>query len=281
MAERTSAERNAVAAVLLSGLMFALAGAAGKLLAAELGTFGLVFWRNLLSFAVLIAWLVVRGFPDLGTDRFGLHALRAVLSYGALLTYFFAIAHVPLASAVLLQSTSPIFVPVLALLVLRRLSDRFVWLGVTLGLAGVAFIVQPAELGLSAGELGGVAAGAMGGAATLAIWAMSGTEPPLRQMVYFTLLTLLLAAAALPWTWQLPDPGSFAALLALAICTTLAQHLLAVGCSLAPADKIITWSYGSIVFATLIGFFAWREPIAASALLGVALVVLGAHLASR
>ncbi len=83
---------------------------------------------------------------------------------------------------------------------------------------------------------------------------MSGTEPPLRQMFYFTLFTLLLAAALLPWTWQVPDAGSFAALLALAACTTLAQHFLAVGCSLVPADKIITWSYASVVFAMVIGY---------------------------
>ncbi len=119
-----------------------------------------------------------------------------------------------------------------------------------LGFLGVACIVRPTGLGLSAGELGGIASGALGGAATLAIWAMSGTEPPL----CLTLFTLLLAAALLPWTWQVPDAGSFAALLALAACTTLAQHFLAVGCSLVPADKIITWSYASVVFAMVIGY---------------------------
>lgn len=270
-----------VGLILLSAAMFALAGTSVKFVAEDLSTFSLVFWRNFLSFWLFLAWIWFMGFRDLRTARLDLHVIRSLFTYGALVTYFFAISKIPLANAVLLQSMGPVFVPVMAFLVFRRLSDRHVWTGVLIGFAGVAFIVKPTSMGLSLAEMSGVAAGAFGGAAALTIWAMSSSEPPMRQMFYFTLITLLMSLLPLPWTWQLPSAENFVALCALAVCTTLAQYFLAAGFAIAPADKVNTWSYASVALAAIIGYLGWGESFGLISGLGILLVVIGAHLTTR
>jgi drug/metabolite transporter (DMT)-like permease len=187
----------------------------------------------------------------------------------------------PLSSAVLLQSTGPIFVPILALLIYQRVSDRHVWFGVLIAFVGVAFIVRPSGFDLSVHQISGILAGIAGGAATLSIWAMSSTEPPSRQMFYFTLFTLVLSLIPLPWSWQLPTGSSFVFLVLLAICTTLAQYFLAAGFRVAPADKINTWSYASILLAAVIGYVGWGEHFGLSFGLGALLIISGAHLTTR
>ncbi len=267
--------------MLLSALMFALAGTAVKFAAQELSAFALVFWRNLLSFWLFLLLIYLKGFPDLKTSRIDLHLLRSLFTYGALLTYFFAISRIPLGSAVLLQSSGPVFVPLLALIFFRRMSDRNVWTGVVLAFAGVALIVQEGALGFSLGEISGVVCGFFGGCAALTIWAMSDGEPPLRQMFYFTLLTLVISILLLPWTWEVPSPPTFIPLAVLAVCTTLAQYFFSASLAASPADKVNTWSYASVIIAALIGYFLWREQLEAVAIAGMLLVVLGAHITSR
>ncbi len=270
-----------VALMLLSALLFALAGTAVKFAAQELSTFALVFWRNLLSFWLFLMLIYFKGFSDLRTSRIDLHLLRAFFSYVALVTCFYAISNISLGSAVVLQSTGPVFVPLLALIFFQRMSDMYVWLGVILGCAGVVLIVQAGPIGFSLGEIGGALSGFFGGCAALTIWAMSDTEPPLRQMFYFTLLTLIISIVLIPWTWELPSLFAFIPLMISAICTTSAQYFLAVSFATAPADKVNTWSYASVVIAATIGYLVWGESLEASAILGIVLVVLGAHITSK
>ncbi|MCO5066967.1 MAG: DMT family transporter [Rhizobiaceae bacterium] len=261
--------------------MFAASGAAAKLLSPDLTTFSLVFWRNLISFACVLLWFALFGFPTLRSEKLHLHIARGVASYLAFLTYFYAISAIPLANAVLLQSTSPIFIPILALLVLRRLSDRNVWIGVVIGFLGVALVLKPAEMTVSIGEAAGLAAGALGGVAALVIWCMAETESAQRQMFYFTLFTLACSIVMLPWTWQMPTLNQILPLLAVGIFSTLAQLFFALGCTVAPADKVVTWSYTSVIFAGLIGFLTWNERIDFVAALGMGLVVIGGRWASH
>ena len=271
--------------MLLSALMFALAGVAVKFAVAELTVFALVFWRNLLSFFLFILWMYFTGFTDIKTTRFDLHLLRSVFTYAALAAYFYALSRIEFASAVLLQSTGPIFVPLLALIFFRRLSDRYVWIGVVVAFIGVALLTGVDRFSFPFGQLGGefsgVLAGLFGGCAALSIWAMSGGEPPLRQMFYFSLLTLIIAIILLPWTWQLPSPVTFIALGALAVCTTLAQYFFSASLAVSPADKVNTWSYASVVIAAIIGYVIWGEHLGIAAIVGILLVIGGAHITAK
>jgi drug/metabolite transporter (DMT)-like permease len=175
----------------------------------------------------------------------------------------------------------PIFVPILALLIYRRLSDRYVWLGVLISFVGVGLIVQPDRVGLSTGDVAGVLAALGGAAAALVIWSLSTTEPPSRQMFYFSFFVLVLSAVPMPWTWQWPHTTQFAQVALVATFTLVGQYFYAKAFAFAPADKVVTWSYASIVFAAIIGFVAWNEPILSITVGGAAMIVVGAHLATR
>jgi len=156
--------------------------------AGELNVLVLVFWTNLWMFILMCCWVAFRH-PQggLGTKRLAGHFLRSIFTYGALVTYFFAVINIPFANAVILQSMGPLFVPILAFLIFRRLSDRFVWLGVFISFAGVLLIVRPDNVGISIGDLSALLAALGGVAAALVIWSLATTEPPVRQMFYFSL----------------------------------------------------------------------------------------------
>lgn len=269
--------------------MFAAAGAAVKLALNDLSPVQLVFWRNLMSMVIFFGFLLVfrpGAFKELKSEKTRLHVARSVLSLCVLYAYFHAVSKIELATAVLLLSTSPVFVPILALMFMRHMSAPTVWIGVFIAFIGVAFVIDPSlqyafDFTNYLGMIAGVLSGLLGGAATVVIWKMSMTESPDRQMIYFTVISFLLSIPLAALSWQMPRVETFLPIICLGIATTLAQYFLSKGCEVAPADKINTWNYLSIVIAGLAAYIGWNEALDSITILGMLLVVLGARVASK
>lgn len=268
--------------VIFASLCFAVAPAIARYAAAELNVLNLVFWSNLWMFLLMCGWFLLRRpAGGLRSDKLPRHFLRSLFTYSAIVTYYFAVTRIPFANAVILQSMGPLLVPILAWLIFRRLSDRFVWLGVLLSFAGVVIIVRPDQVGISIGEVSALLAALAGAAAALVIWSLGTTEPADRQMFYFSLFALILSALTLPWVWQLPDFDQMPPIASMALFTIVGQFFYAKGFSIAPGDKINTWIYLSLVFAAIIGYLIWDEPVLITTIAGALLVVAGAWLATR
>lgn len=268
--------------MIVAAFILSLGATSARFAASDLNVFVLVFWSNLWMFILMCAWVFFkRPAGGIRTQRLSQHFLRSIFTYAALVTYFYALGHIPFANAVILQSMGPIFVPVLVLIVFRRLSDRYVWLGVLISFVGVTMIIQPGRIEISIGEVAGILAALCGAAAALVIWSLSTTEPPARQMFYFSLFAFLLSAIPQPWIWHWPNLTQMMQIMFVAAFTLSGQYFYAKAFSAAPADKVNTWSYMTIVFAAIIGFIAWNEPILALTIVGAVLVVGGAYLATR
>jgi drug/metabolite transporter (DMT)-like permease len=270
-----------IISMLLAALLFASGASIARFASVTVNTFALVFWTNLFCFLIMGVWCLLRPMGGVATRRLGLHFLRSIFTYGALLTYFYAIATISFANAVVLQSLGPVFVPILALVVLRKLSDRHVWIGVVVSFAGVALIIPPDRIGMSLGDIAALLAAMGGAAAALVIWSLAATEPPQRQMFYFSLFALMFAVIPLPWAWQVPSAIELFQIGLIAAFIIIGQYFYARAFTLSPGDKVNTWSYMSIVFAAIIGRIVWNEPILVTTCAGAALIVFGARLASR
>lgn len=272
--------------ICISATMFAIAGTAAKLALKDISPVLLVFWRNLLSCGLFIAWLYFSSGlnrAELYTSRIHLHIARSVLSLMVLYLYFYAVAHIELAKAVLFLSTSPVFLPILAFTFLKKKSDKAVWFGVLFAFFGVFLIINPqidyrASFQMSWGVVAGIFSGVFGAAATVAIWKMSSTESPTRQLFYFTIISFVLSIPLAVFGWRLPSVESYIPLIVLAIATTLGQYYLSKGCSVAPTDKINTWNYLSIAVSALAAYIGWHEELKIHTIIGIVVVVIGAHI---
>ena len=125
--------------MVLAAASFGAMGVFVKLAAVTLGTVELVFWRT--AFAVL----VLGGVALLRRQRFatpllGQHLKRGLLGYVSLLCYFYAISHLPLATAVTLNYTSPMFLALLSVLLLGERLPLISWSGAVLLLAAVLVV---------------------------------------------------------------------------------------------------------------------------------------------
>jgi drug/metabolite transporter (DMT)-like permease len=270
-------------AALLTGaaLLFAALGALVKRLSADLPNETIVFARNAMAAVALVPWLWRGGVRGVATGCFRLHLVRAVSGLSAMYCYFWAIAHLNLAEAVLLTYSSPLFIPFIARAWLGEpLPPRFGW-AIGLGFAGIALILKPGPGMFEPRALVGVAAGVLTATAFVSIRRLTREEPTLRIVFWFGVLSTGISAAPLLWGGRMPETRLWAWLVLMGVLAVAGQFLLARAYALAPAARIGPFSYVTVVFGALLGWAFWGEIPGSASALGTVLVCLAGILAIR
>lgn len=201
-----------VAFMLGSVVCFALMAVTIRLASEQLHAFQIAFFRNLFGLAFTLPLIWRAGFGLLRTDRLRLYALRCVTGLCAMLTGFWALIHLPLAQAVALSYTTPLFVTILAVFVLGEVVRARRWSAVAIGFIGVIVIVRPNAEGLQFAALVALASSALSASSAISIKFLSRTEPPDAIVIWMVLImTPMSLVPALPvWQWPTPDVWALA-----------------------------------------------------------------------
>lgn len=272
--------RLGAALLVLSAAIFASVGAAIKLVASDVTVEQIVFFRSSLAFIPMLPFLRRAGLRGLVTDCFGKHVVRALAGVAAMYCYFFAIAHLPLAEAVVLSYTAPLFIPFIA----RAWLDEGVAPGAgfaaALGFGGILLILRPGAGLLSVAAPVGIVGGLFAALAFVGIRSLAETEPTTRTVFYFGVIASAISAVPLPWSWRTPTPRAWALLVLIGVLAGLGQFALTQAYAHAPASRISPFSYTTVIFATLFGWILWSEVPDALSFIGAALVCVAGVLAS-
>jgi 2-methylisocitrate lyase-like PEP mutase family enzyme/drug/metabolite transporter (DMT)-like permease len=267
--------------VTAASLMFALAGAAAKIGAMGLANETIVFWRSVISLALVLPW-ALWDFPErIRSRNLRFHILRSLASTGSLYCFYYAVAVLPVAEGILLNFTAPLFVPFLGFLIFRFPVSGRVILAVMIGFVGVALILKLGSGIVQPGALIGLLGGFCGAVATVAIWRMSGQESAMRIIFYFALVGVLFTAGPALAAFEIPSAREWITLAVLGVCSTLAHLFFAHGCTIAPSDRVNTLIYTSIIFAAIIGWIIWGDRIDVLGAIGAIVVVAASIIATR
>lgn len=265
-----------------SAIMFATMGVAVRTASGELPNEMLVFFRNSFGLLTLLPWVYRHGgLKLLPTQRFGGHLLRALAGLTAMYLFFYAIAHLKLAEAVLLNYTSPLFTAPIALIWLRERLPIATLLAVVIGFIGVGLILKPGTGVFSHAAVIGLISGFFAALAMVSIRRISATEPTIRTVFYFSSIATLVSAVPLWWCWQTPSWKMLGIMAVAGFFATKGQLLLTKSYSLAPAAQIGAFTYVSVLFAGIYGWLLWREQLDEYTVVGAVLIVTAGALALR
>jgi drug/metabolite transporter (DMT)-like permease len=258
-----------------SALAFALMAAVLKLWLAGAPPQAVVFSRGLVMTAVFVALARRHGIPLRGR-RPGRLMLRGLLGYGAISCYFLSVGRLPVGDAVLLQYSHPVFVALLAPLVLRERCPARHWVLVLTALFGLALVAGAGRGSLSPDALIGLAGALLSGLAYMTVRDLGRTEHPLTIMAWFPLVTLpfsfAAALAAGPDSWP-RDAREVLGHLAVSACGLAGQVTLTFGLQRAGASRATAVTMAGPVFGLLLGWLLFGTVPGAASLAGTALVV--------
>lgn len=234
----------------------------------------IVFFRNFLGLLFLLPILLgTGGLGQLRTRRFGMHLLRATSGVAAMFCFFYTIAHVPLAEAVLVKMTAPFFLPLTAMLWLGDRITTRTWLAILIGFVGVTFILRPGTGAFNPVLLIALLSAALMAIAKVSIRKMADTEPPRRIVFWFGAISSTISAVPLLWVRPFPDSGQMLWLLGIGLVATAAQIAMTTAYQLASPGRVGIYNYTSVVWAAGLGWLFWNETLHWTTVAGTALIV--------
>jgi drug/metabolite transporter (DMT)-like permease len=271
---------NWVLYALISAASIASMATCVRFASSELPQSEIVFFRNFFGLLLLLP-LAIRRKLSLRTNHLGLHIFRAFLGFCAMYLYFYAVAHLPLADAVLLNYTSPLFVTLFAVIWLKETLTRNRKLAGILGLVGVFFLFHPSAASASLAGFIGLCSGLMAGLAQTSIKKLSDTESSLLVVVMFGFFASLFSAVPMLLEFTFPSTKGWLWLIAVGGFGSLGQLSLTRAYKMAPASQVSPLGYSGLLFAGLIGFYLWNEAPAQWSVAGTIFIVAAGILVAR
>ena len=260
--------------VILGEVFFTTMGMIIKTLGENIPSYQLVFYRNIFAVIVLAPFLFRQRLTHVKTKHIGMHLIRSISGLMAMYCFFYALANIELANAMLLKLTGPIFIPIIAIVWIGEHVSMKTVLGIAIGFAGVIVFLNPTgEIQLAA--VVGLIGGALAALAKVAIRKMSDTEPTARIVFYFALFGALFSSIpAFSSGIYIPSSSEWALLLLLGIVGTCGQFFLTKAYQIAPASQVGPFTYSSLLWASLAGWYFWSEFPTIQTLIGAALIII-------
>lgn len=264
----------AAASFLVAGeLVIVLMSGVIKHLSASMPSEMIVFFRNVFGLLFVLPMATRSGLSELRTRRPLIHLLRAASGVCAMFGFFYVIARMPLAEATLVKLTTPIFLPLIALVWLGEAIGRLTVGAIAIGLVGVVLILQPGTQAFNPAALVGLGAAVAASLAKVCIRKMADTEPPARVVFYFGVFSTLISALPLLARWTTPPPAAWAWVVLLGALGTTGQLLITHAYQLSTPGEVGPYTYTSVIFASLLGWALWGEVLAPLVIAGSVLVI--------
>lgn len=273
----TSLPLRAVLLMLASASLFALMAVVIRFASAQLHPSQITFFRS--SFGALFALPLLHGhgWQLLRTPRMGFYVMRCVLGMGGMLAGFWAIVNLPLAEAVALSYSSPLFVTIGAVVFLGEIVRRRRWSAVVVGFIGVLVIVRPGTAAFTAASLVALLAAGLTGAVTISIKSLTGSEPADRIVLLTTLLWVPLSLPAALAVWQWPHANIWPWLVLSGALGTGAHYCWTRALRLADVSLLAPFSYLQLLIVAALAWWLFGENVDRYTALGAA-IIIGASL---
>jgi drug/metabolite transporter (DMT)-like permease len=278
--------------MLVAGFFFALMGVFVKLEGGRFSSIELVFYRSLTGF-VVIFWVARLSGRSFRTPHWWLHLRRSSFGVSSLLLYFFALTRLPLATAVTLNYTSPVFLALVLIVMSRERPSLRSVVAILLGFLGVALVLAP-HLGQDQwwAGLAGLLSGLFAGLVFFNVRAMGAVgEPEWRVVLYFTLfctcvsgllvlLPLVTGPVAGAERWDMTAPhalhwGDLPLLLGVGLSALFGQLAMTRAYKTGPVWLSSQFAYFTIVFSSLFDIVLQGEWLSPPAWIGMAIIIAG------
>lgn len=281
------AKRGGLKHMAAAAFFFSIMSLLVRLAGARLPASMLVLARAAVALALSFALVRRAGLSPWGNNR-RLLFVRGLLGFAALSCFYYALTRLPLAEATVIQYTNPVFVAVLAALLLGEKLRAREAASVLVSLAGVVLVTRPGFLfGQGAAPLDpGATTVAVAGAvfsafAYVAVRKSSGKDHPLVVVLWFPLVATPLAVPLAVKEWVWPTPLEWLLLVAIGVATQTAQVFMTEGLHREPAGRATAASYLQVAFAVGWGLLVLREvpdvrTVAGALLIGGSVLALGA-----
>jgi drug/metabolite transporter (DMT)-like permease len=247
------------------------------------------------SFAIIPLLVIARlegGFHLLRTTHFVLQIIRAFLMFASFMTYYLALAALPLAETVSLFFSAPLFITILSVTVLEEKVELGGWLAVLAGFLGVIMMLKPGSKMINPAAFLALFSAFLYSTGSILTRRLGQTEsgvalafyPIVTYILFSTIVGMaLIHKTAAPQShpsvaflfrgWQVPDGGDLFLLILLGLIAALGFYFLSQAYRLAPPSTIAPFEYTAVPLSVVLGFIFWKDVPGPQSIIGIVLIV--------
>ncbi len=271
---RLSANHRGALWMIAASLGFTVNSALVKTLTASgLDVFQIAFARALFSFALLVPFLLRAGPGAFNTKHPWLHGIRAVAGAGAMVCGFYAVGRLQLADFTALTFTQPLFVTLLAVILLGEVVRWRRWLATAVGFLGVLIMVRPGASSFDPAALVALASVSGIAIAVCLVKKLPDGESHTTMLAYFCLMSLAITVVPALLFWTPPTLTQWLLLAGVGALGVASQAMIIRAYRSGEASFVAPFDYLKLILAGLIGFLVFGEVPGPWTLLGAAVIV--------
>lgn len=259
-------------------LSFSAMAIAGREASLSLDTFEIMMYRSLVGVLVVSAMItVLRRWPQVSTTMLKQHGLRNMAHFTGQNLWFYAVSVIPLAQVFALEFTSPIWVILLAPLLLGEKLTRMRGLAVCLGFIGILIVARPSPSTFNIGLACAAGSAVFFALTNIATKRLTRTESIWSIMFWLTVMQLVLGVIFAGWDMDitLPDAQSLPFLLIIGCAGLSAHFCITNALSLAPAALVVPIDFARLPFIALLGWLIYGELVEIWLFVGASLILAG------
>lgn len=259
-------------------LSFSAMAIAGREASLSLDTFEIMMYRSFVGVIVVaVAITVLRRWHMVSTKRLAQHGLRNMAHFTGQNLWFYAVSVIPLAQVFALEFTSPIWVILLAPLLLGEKLTRMRGIAVTLGFIGILIVARPSPATFNIGLACAAGSAIFFALTNIATKRLTRNESIWSIMFWLTTMQLTMGIIFAGWDFDitLPDAHSLPFILIIGCAGLSAHFCITNALSLAPAALVVPIDFARLPFIALLGWLIYGESVEIWLFVGAALILSG------
>jgi drug/metabolite transporter (DMT)-like permease len=260
--------------MIIATALFAGSSAISKILVVTYPVGEVLFSRCAVGLVCVAIVILPRlGLAVLETRKLGAHVLRSVSQTCSQAFILIAFSLMPLASAVAINFSAPLFATLVAAVLLKEVVRPERWIALVAGFVGVLLVTHPGVGTFEVGTLFALGNAVLYGSVTVGVRRMTATESTETLTMYQLLLLTGFFTLSLPFGFVAPTWSDAGVMVLNGMANAIGQYLWTRALHLAPTSAVVPFNYFSLVWAMMLGFVVWGDIPSLPLLAGSAIVV--------
>ncbi len=219
-----------------------------------------IVWARYLSHLLLIMAFFPRRITTLlVSKRKAMQVFRSVLVLAATVCMFFAVREMPLADAVALSFSTPLFAVGLSVLILRERVGLRRWGAVAVGFAGMLIIIRPGAGTLQWAALLPIAMALFYATDQIVTRMIRDAADALNALFYTALVGAIAASLVVPFFWRTPGPIDALMLVGTGFLGGLGHYAVILAYQRAEVSAVAPFAYTELIWAAILGFMVFGD----------------------
>lgn len=230
-----------------------------KNLTSDLNTPTIGFYRFFIGLIIIFPFIIRNQFNVLKTPNLKLHILRSLINLPSMLMGFAALSYLTLEKASALHFVVPLFVTVLAIIILKEKVYYYRTIALIFGFIGMLVVVRPGIIGFDIGSILSLGASFTWAFTIIIVKRLSKMDSSLTILAYQYIFMSFLSFFVLIFYWQVPDFQQFIYLFIAAFFGTIMHLCVNQAYKMVDVTLTTPFTFLGLLWASIIGYTFFNE----------------------